>query len=253
MKSLFDLQAKYGGFIDENGKLILQCPFHGNRFPSVIVWVGQGEYHFECKLGCDDARLKEFFLNGLEKVYYMPDWKPVKVINRMGMDQKWIFERHRAFFVNQLNMLARLKDILRAYYRELWDENRSVTLAEFKRIALYRRFIKVLLGIIGKEQGKCKEQLNQDITVVNAGKRKNGLIEDDIKRARNVPVEMLYDFRIGKAICPFHEDKNPSLVVWKRANKIRCFGCNKTWDSIQFIMDLKGMEFKEAVEYLNNL
>lgn len=53
-----------------------------------------------------------------------------------------------------------------------------------------------------------------------------------------------------KCCCPFHSEKTPSFVVSPSRNLAHCFGCNKTWDAIQFVMDYDHMTFYEAVEYL---
>lgn len=49
--------------------------------------------------------------------------------------------------------------------------------------------------------------------------------------------------------CPFHLDTKPSMVL--KNNKVTCYSCNKTWDTIQFVMDRDGLTFREAVEMLS--
>ena len=53
-----------------------------------------------------------------------------------------------------------------------------------------------------------------------------------------------------KALCPFHEDKNPSLSVDPQKNVWHCFGCQKGGSSIDFVMEKEGLSFKEAVDLL---
>lgn len=53
-----------------------------------------------------------------------------------------------------------------------------------------------------------------------------------------------------KCCCPFHDEKTPSFVVSPSRNIAHCFGENKSWDAIQFVMDRNHMTFYEAVEYL---
>ena len=53
-----------------------------------------------------------------------------------------------------------------------------------------------------------------------------------------------------KCCCPFHNEKTPSFVVSPSRNLAHCFGENKSWDAIQFVMDRNHMTFYEAVEYL---
>lgn len=58
----------------------------------------------------------------------------------------------------------------------------------------------------------------------------------------------------GYIKCPFHIEKTPSLSVkfYPDANKERfkCFGCGSAGDAIDFIMELKGMEYNQTREYL---
>lgn len=52
------------------------------------------------------------------------------------------------------------------------------------------------------------------------------------------------------ACCPFHEEKTPSFSVAPNKGIYKCFGCGKAGDSIQFIMDLDGLSFPEAIKQL---
>jgi hypothetical protein len=36
-------------------------------------------------------------------------------------------------------------------------------------------------------------------------------------------------------VCPFHEDKSPSLKIYTKTNTFHCFGCGTNGDAIQFI------------------
>ena len=52
-----------------------------------------------------------------------------------------------------------------------------------------------------------------------------------------------------KALCPFHEDKNPSLSVTLKDKGWlwHCFGCNAGGDAIEFVKKREGLSFREAV------
>lgn len=52
------------------------------------------------------------------------------------------------------------------------------------------------------------------------------------------------------ALCPFHEDKNPSLSVDPLKNVWHCFGCQKGGSVIDFVMEKEGIPFREAVDRL---
>lgn len=49
--------------------------------------------------------------------------------------------------------------------------------------------------------------------------------------------------RNGMAVCPFHNDKNPSMKVDKR---FHCFACQADGDAIDFVSRLFGLPCKEA-------
>ena len=54
------------------------------------------------------------------------------------------------------------------------------------------------------------------------------------------------------ACCPFHNEKSPSFSVTPSKGIYHCFGCGKSGDSIQFIMDHETFTFGEAIVYLAN-
>jgi DNA primase catalytic core len=54
-----------------------------------------------------------------------------------------------------------------------------------------------------------------------------------------------------KGLCPFHEDKDPSLLVNPGQNLWNCFGCDKGGDVIRFVELIDGVDFKEAVKRLS--
>ena len=53
-----------------------------------------------------------------------------------------------------------------------------------------------------------------------------------------------------KGLCPFHEDKNPSLSVSPARNIFKCFVCGEGGGPISFVMKHEGASFPEAVKYL---
>ncbi|MBI1301542.1 MAG: DNA primase [Alphaproteobacteria bacterium] len=52
------------------------------------------------------------------------------------------------------------------------------------------------------------------------------------------------------ACCPFHQEKSPSFSVSPSKQIYKCFGCGKAGDPIQFIMDIEGVGFAEAIRHL---
>jgi len=50
--------------------------------------------------------------------------------------------------------------------------------------------------------------------------------------------------------CPFHDDRDPSLVVYPETASYFCFGCNAGGDVIDFVRRLHRLDFMEAVALL---
>ncbi len=56
--------------------------------------------------------------------------------------------------------------------------------------------------------------------------------------------------RSFKAICPFHQEKTPSMSLDPARGLYHCFGCNAGGDVVQFVMETQALDFSEAVEAL---
>lgn len=53
-----------------------------------------------------------------------------------------------------------------------------------------------------------------------------------------------------KAICPFHQEKTPSMMVSAEKQIFKCFGCGEGGDVFTFVMKMENLEFREALEML---
>src|SRR4030095_8097284 len=59
--------------------------------------------------------------------------------------------------------------------------------------------------------------------------------------------------KIGQSfqgLCPFHDDKTPSLSVSSEKKIFRCFGCGASGNAITFLRRHKNLPFPEAVRFL---
>jgi len=96
-----------------------------------------------------------------------------------------------------------------------------------------------------------KKYLNLTKDVVN---RK----ELNVEKARQVPIQSLYDFENKRVYrnrmqvsCPFHVDKSPSMVIYTDQQSYHCYSCCTGGDNISFVMRLHGIKFVDAVNLLN--
>lgn len=72
-------------------------------------------------------------------------------------------------------------------------------------------------------------------------------------------VEVIRDFvtltkkgKDYKCLCPFHDDKNPSMSVSPSRGIYKCFSCGAAGNTVKFIMDHERMTYPEALKYLAN-
>jgi DNA primase len=83
---------------------------------------------------------------------------------------------------------------------------------------------------------------------------------DKVRDANNI-VDVLSQYTSFKhtgrdhvGLCPFpdHKEKTPSFSVSESKQVYYCFGCKKSGNTINFLMDYNGMSFPESVEFLAN-
>ncbi|HCQ31719.1 TPA: DNA primase [Candidatus Collierbacteria bacterium] len=56
--------------------------------------------------------------------------------------------------------------------------------------------------------------------------------------------------RHHKGLCPFHSEKTPSFMVNEEMGLYKCFGCGAGGDVIKFLMEIEGVDFRDALERL---
>ena len=78
---------------------------------------------------------------------------------------------------------------------------------------------------------------------------------EELDRVRATPIEEVAG-RLGMtvvrhtALCPFHNDKNPSLHFHRGKNRFKCFACGASGDVVDLVMKYNNVGFREAVEWL---
>ena len=79
----------------------------------------------------------------------------------------------------------------------------------------------------------------------------------DLDEIRATPIEEVAEnLGIGivrhMALCPFHNDKHPSLHFDLKKNRYKCFACGASGNVIDLVMRYNNMEFKEAINWIGN-
>src|SRR2546423_9089481 len=77
---------------------------------------------------------------------------------------------------------------------------------------------------------------------------------DDLQRQADI-VRVVSDYVTLKkkganwmACCPFHQEKTPSFSVNPSKGFYKCFGCGKGGTAFNFLMEMEGLNFPEAVQ-----
>lgn len=142
-------------------------------------------------------------------------------------------------------------------------EDQVVKLEEEKR-ETSRKFTlyndRIILELIHEYLDKAIERRQKKIRkyswLLNPVVKTGGITDEDIARAREVPIDNFYEGRLrkvaGKLIgkCPFHEEKTPSFHIYIDQNSFWCYGCNTGGSSIDYVMKLNNCEFLNAVKFL---
>lgn len=147
---------------------------------------------------------------------------------------------------DKLEALSRIKNI----NDESLDFMASLIEFEFSEYDVIQRWFKYWLRLAQKS-GKTNGWTVDDVN-------KNGFTEEEIDRAKQVPIEDLFDGKlrqmgsryVGK--CPFHKENTASFTIFSNDNSYYCFGCHKHGDAIDFYMKLNDCEFPKAIGGLLN-
>ena len=80
--------------------------------------------------------------------------------------------------------------------------------------------------------------------------------KEEVRHAADI-VEVVGDYvklkrsgRSWKGLCPFHDEKTPSFHVTPDLGIYKCFGCGESGDVFNFVMEMEGVGFVEALRTL---
>jgi DNA primase catalytic core len=74
--------------------------------------------------------------------------------------------------------------------------------------------------------------------------------QSDIVNVVSEFVQLKKSGRGYSGVCPFHNDKGPSLSVSPEKQLYHCFGCGASGNVVGFIMKIRNLDFIDAIEYL---
>ena len=79
---------------------------------------------------------------------------------------------------------------------------------------------------------------------------------EQIKAAANIVDIIQQHIKLKKSgpdmegLCPFHNEKTPSFKVSASKGIYKCFGCGKSGDAVQFLIDHERMNYIEAIKFI---
>ena len=154
----------------------------------------------------------------------------------------WVAERKLEYLANKLKEIDSEID---------WWDMLSRIYGGWFRESIRKSIVEPLR----KKQDKIKREMDiyRNPILINYDKE---ITDSDIEQARNVNCADILEIKkkVGKrnwAICPFHPDKNPSLLCYPDGQGFYCFACKTGGDTIELVMKLYNYSFTEAVRFLN--
>ncbi len=71
--------------------------------------------------------------------------------------------------------------------------------------------------------------------------------------ARRLGDDLKREGSVYKSLCPWHDDRHPSLTFYERTgeNRCHCFSCGNGGSVIDYVMQHEGWSFKEACQWLS--
>lgn len=130
--------------------------------------------------------------------------------------------------------------------------------SEFFGEELIKKFVMPELTVLEKRLFR----LNRFLPLLNPKTKKSNWFnfQEKIEIARNHQIEAVARDKLElrqvganfTSLCPFHSEKHASFYLYPKTNSFYCFGCQEHGDVIKLTMALFGLDFKEAVELLQN-
>lgn len=108
---------------------------------------------------------------------------------------------------------------------------------------------------IQTERIQCAKQGRQHVPRIDYDKLLASVPIDEVAKRLGMELRVETSTK-AKALCPFHDDKTPSLLIDSSRDQGRqhshCFACGAHGDAIDLVKARLNVGFKEAVEWLSN-
>lgn len=156
------------------------------------------------------------------------------------LNPKWIKQQRVKF----LDDCLRHNKILMKFWEFWWEDSKEMGMPNWWREGIWRGWR------VNKLEKRIRGIEYQKKAMLAVEGKKGKVSQEDIERAKEIPFSEFLEFKKGKALCPFHNEKTPSFH-WTEGNRFaHCFGCGKHLDIIQYIMETQNMSFPDAVKFL---
>ena len=189
----------------------------------------------------------------------------INLTQALDMHSDILLDIKETLAINMLDALSKLDKPTIIYLADVIDD---VELTDPKDLfELYKYFqcrnwvstevYKLRVEAVTKEPTRIIKRIVSRLEAkANPHKHFNRINDDDIERAREYPIEEMFEGVLHpagggrqKGVCPFHKEKSASFYIFKD-NKAHCFGCQYHSDAIGFYMRLHEVEFIQAVKAL---
>jgi len=190
------------------------------------------------------------------------------------LDQEWLAEVHQSWLRQPKPTTKELFEIfpeaVEAVETNLREEERAFAeqvLLLKERIAedgnwdefthwFLREFRKHFVGPALEQSWRLICRYRWELAIARGDRQQRASVgPEEIATAKTTPIESLTEIKRSSQTraytnCPFHDDRTPSFVVFKKENTFHCFGCGAHGDVIDFVMRREGVPFREAVKRL---
>lgn len=95
------------------------------------------------------------------------------------------------------------------------------------------------------------EKINKSIScLVIFNSKREDVHKERISKARDIKLFSYLESVPGKdVVCPFHDDKNPSMRLYPNGRG-HCFSCGENTDTIGYVQKMNGLSFLDAIRKL---